>query len=359
MSSGSRPVLYALILAGGRGARFWPLSRRARPKQCQSLSGGRTLVQQTLDRLAPLIPPERVFVVTGPDMAPLIRDQLPEVPPAQILVEPTPRNTAPCIAWGADVVARAAGRDAIVAVLPSDHAIGDAATFRAGLECAAGAAAGAPALVTLGIRPDRPATGYGYVELDEAPAPDAPVAARVVRRFVEKPDAETARDFLDGGRHLWNAGVFVFSVETLRGELGQHLPRTAEALAELREGRMSLREAWAQTDATSIDYGVLERSDAVLTVPCDPGWSDLGSWEQVGDWLPEAPGGRGRARRIVAVDSEGCVVHALDKAVALVGLQDLIVVDTPDALLVLDPKRAQDVREVLDQIEALGLEDLL
>ncbi len=346
-------------MAGGRGARFWPLSRRARPKQCLSFDGGPSLLQQTVARLSPWIPLERVLVVTGPDMAELVHAQLPSLPTGNLLVEPSARNTAPAIGWAAVEVTRRAGEDGVCVVLPSDHAIRRPAVLREALQAAEAAARSSGALVTLGLRPDRPATGFGYLERGPVRFTEAGCAIHEVARFVEKPPLERATAFVAGGRHAWNAGMFVFQARALQAALATHLPRTAAALDAVAQKPEALAEQWPLTDAVSIDYGVMERHDDILMVETDPGWSDLGAWDQAADWLPEAPGGRGRARRIVSIDSTDCTVHALDKAVALVGLRDVIVVDTHDALLVADARRAQDVRAVLDTLASLGDDDLL
>jgi mannose-1-phosphate guanylyltransferase len=346
-------------MAGGHGARFWPLSRRARPKQCLSLDGGPTLLQQTVERLEPWIPKEHVLVVTGPDMVGLVRSQLPSVPHANVLVEPSARNTAPAIGWATAEVARRAGGEAICVVLPSDHAVREPEVLRRALQIAATAAAHTGAVVTLGLQPDRPATGFGYLErgIPVDIAAEAPVHR--VARFVEKPPQDVAESFLAGGKHAWNAGMFVFRADAMLAALAQHLPRTAAALDAIIEHPESLAAQWGETDAVSIDHGVMERHHDTLMVETDPGWSDLGAWDQAAAWLPTAPGGRGLARRIVSIDSNGCTVHALDKAVALVGLQDVVVVDTADALLVVHAERAQDVRAVLDTLVSLGDDDLL
>lgn len=350
---------WAIVMAGGRGARFWPLSRRARPKQCLSLDGGPTLLQQTVARLAPWIPPERVVVVTGPTMASLVREQLEDVPADNILVEPSARNTAPAVGWAAVEVRRRAGPDTPCVVLPADHGIRHPQELREALQCAVSAAVSTGALVTLGITPHRPATGFGYLECGPLAHTLDQRAVHRVSRFVEKPDLDTARSYLASGRFAWNAGVFVFTARAMLAAVQEHLPRTGAALARIARDPSALASSWRETDATSLDYGVMERHSNILVVRTDPGWSDLGAWDQVDPWLPEQPGGRGLARRVVSVDSEGCTVHALDKAVALVGLRDVIVVDTPDALLVVERRRAQEVRAVLAQLEALGDEDLL
>jgi mannose-1-phosphate guanylyltransferase len=341
------PEIWALVMAGGRGARFWPLSRRHLPKQCLSLDGGPTLIQQAVGRLSPLVPPERVLVVTGPDMADAVRRQLPGVPADNILVEPQARNTAPCIGWGAVEVERRAGPDAVLAVLPSDHVIADPGGLRSALGVAAAAAVEARTVATLGITPDRPETGYGYLEVGEGTG-----GARRVLRFTEKPDGATAAAWLAGGRHLWNAGMFVFPVGVMRAAFSAHLPRSAAALERIARDPGAVATAWAELEATSIDYGIMERMQTLLTVPCDIGWSDVGTWHSAAPLLPSAPGGRGLARHVVARDADGCVVHAPDKVVALLGVEDLVVVDSGDALLVMSRHRGQDVRHLISALES-------
>jgi mannose-1-phosphate guanylyltransferase len=350
--------LYVLVMAGGRGVRFWPRSRRSLPKQCIALDEGRTLLQQTVDRLLPLVPVERVLVVTGPDMAPAVRAQLPEVPDENILVEPSGRNTAPCIGWGAVEVGRRGGGKAVMAVLPADHMIENAAELRDVLKGAAEAASNTHALITLGVPPTRPETGFGYLEVGALMGEWNGRAFQMVERFTEKPDEATAQRWLDGESHLWNAGMFVFTVDAIRDAFRSHLPESAEALAAIQRKPERLLELWPQLEATSVDYGIMEQSRHILVAPFRAGWSDVGSWNGVAPFLPEVAGGRGLADTVIAVGAEGCVVHAPGRVVALVGVQDLVVVDAGDALLVMDRHRAGDVREVVAQLEAAGMEKL-
>jgi mannose-1-phosphate guanylyltransferase len=347
------------VLAGGGGTRLWPLSRRSHPKQCLSLGGTSSLLRQTVDRLAPLVPRERVLVVTGPDMAAAVRADLPDLPADAIMVEPQGRNTAPCVAWAAIEVARRASPEAPLLVLPADHAVARPAALREALAAAAQAAVDTGALITLGVPPDRPATGFGYLELGPPAGRYGRLEALRVSRFVEKPDLARARAFVEGGAHLWNAGMFAFTARALSAAVAAHLPRTAAALAPIRDDPDALHLAWPETDAISLDFGVMERAANILTMPCDVGWSDLGAWDQVASTYPPVPGGRGLARRVVSVDATDCLVHAPSKAVALVGVRDLVVVDTQDALLVLDRRRAQDVRAILRQLAEAGDDDLL
>lgn len=334
--------LYAVVLAGGRGTRFWPLSRRALPKQCLSLDGGPTLVQRTVARLQPLVPLERILVVTGPDMADVVRGQLPELPAGNLLVEPAPRNTAPAVAWTAEVVAARGG--GVIFVLPSDHAVRDEARFRDDLAWAAGVAE-AGALVTLGVRPSRPETGFGWIEPEPGEGRDL-----AVRRFVEKPPLAEAERMLAGGRHLWNAGMFAWRHDVLLDAVRRWMPSTWTALEGLRAGR-PLAEVWTGFDATSVDYGILEHERGIRVIPVDFGWSDVGSWPALAEVLDPEAWGSGVAEEVVAEDARGNLVHAAGKLVALLGVEDLIVVDTPDALLVARRERAQAVKNLLDAVE--------
>ena len=342
--------LYAVIIAGGRGTRFWPRSRSHLPKQCLALDGGRTLIQRTVDRLAPLVEPQHVYVITAATMADTIRQQLPELPPDNVLVEPVGRNTAPCVAWGTRLVQARAGDEAVVMVLPADHVIADEPAFRACLENAAEAARAGGALVTLGIRPTRPETGFGYLELEGQGE-----VCRVAR-FVEKPDAPTAEAYLEAGNYLWNAGMFVFTTGSMAAELGRQLPAMWEGICAIVEDPARLASDFGRLQKISVDYGVMEGAREVLTVPADIGWSDVGSWAAIAEHLPETPVGPGLVGRAISVDARDNVVHAPDKLVALVGVEGLVVVDAGDALLVCPRAEAQRVREVVDQLEAEALD---
>ncbi len=347
--------VFVLLLAGGRGSRFWPLSRRALPKQCLSLDGGPTLLQRTVSRVLPIVSAERILVATGPDMLAAVEAQLPGV---TTLVEPTARNTLPAIAWG--VVEAAKRGAALLIVLPSDHLIADEAEFRLVLHRAVHAAE-AGALVTIGILPTRPETGFGWMECGRRDDVRGRVAehdvarlARPIRRFVEKPALADAERMLADGRHLWNAGMFVFRVDAFTAELATHAPRTASALVRLSNGA-SIAEVWPETDATSVDYGVMERAATVVAIPGNFGWSDIGSWNALADVLPAEPWGVGVAGTVIAEHANGNVVHAPGKVVALLGVEDLIVVDTQDALLVARKGDAQAVRHILAELERRGL----
>lgn len=349
--------LYALIIAGGVGARFWPRSRKDRPKQCLEVGAQGSLIRRTVERLAPLIPPDRVFVVTAASMAQAISQELPELPPERILVEPAGRNTAAAVGWGCAHLAAQVGGDPRIAVLPADHLIADHHELRSLLADAALAAEGG-ALLTLGIDPTRPETGFGYLALGPEAGRFGRHVFRQVERFVEKPDAETAQAYLDGGRHLWNAGMFVFRFQALAQVFQAHLPQMWAQIQAIVQEPTRLESSYPQLQKISFDVGIMEKAERVLTTRAAMGWSDLGSWEAVAEHLPEVPGGRGQGR-IVAVDARDNVVYAPDKVVALLGVEGLVVVDTGDALLVCPRDHAQRVRELHAALRAQGLEHLL
>ena len=331
-------MLYAVILAGGRGTRFWPLSRRALPKQCLSLDGGPTLIQRTVARVLPLVPIERILVVTGVDMLPAVRDQLPDLPVENLLVEPSPRNTAPAAAWTAWEVTRR-DPEATICVFPSDHVIADEPAFR---ECVVSAvhAARAGSIVIIGIRPTRPETGFGYIQ------PTGVGSVRHVERFVEKPGSAAAEALIGAGC-LWNAGMFCWRADAIQAAVRSFMPRTADGMDRLVAGDP---EGWAATDATSVDYGILERASDVLVVSGDFGWSDVGSWPALEGILPGGDWGCGMAD-VEALRSAGNVVYSRDRVVALLGVEDLVVVDTPDVLLVAHKREGQAVKEIFDRLD--------
>jgi mannose-1-phosphate guanylyltransferase len=344
---------FAMIMAGGSGTRFWPLSRAARPKQLLPLGGDVSLLRATRDRIANLVRPEHTLVVTSELLAPAIRAELPELPPENVLAEPVGRNTAPCVGWAASVVART-DPEAVLAVLPADHHIGDTPGFERVLSRAIEAAR-AGDMVTVGIRPTRPETGYGYVELGEELAPGVVRA----RRFVEKPDELRARQFLASGRFLWNSGMFFFRADELLSSVRQHLPGLGDALrqyddaAQRGEELALVRSTYATLPDISIDHGVMEKAARIAVVPGDFGWSDVGSWTSAWELATRDSDENALFGEVVAVDTRGSYVRGTSgKAVAVVGLEDVVVVDTPDALLVMPRSRAQDVRAVVNALKA-------
>ncbi len=348
--------MQALILAGGSGTRFWPLSRRAMPKQFLTLEGDRSLLQATVDRLQPEIRPEQVWISTTEALAPQVREQLPEVPADQVLAEPMGRNTAPAIGWAVGCLPEAA-REGVVAVLPADHRIEQRAAFRDTLARAARVVGSDDRVMTLGVQPDRVETGYGYLELGEDLEGDP--ALRRVARFTEKPDLETARSFYESGNYLWNAGIFVFRGATLLHHLERLEPAVGEGLAAIRSEPARTRELYAALPSTSIDYAVMERLDDLGTLPLDCGWSDLGSWAALGEILDGDERGNTGRGDLVAIDSKDNLLWAESGQIATIGVEGLVVVRTADTVLVMPRERAQDVKKVVETLRAGGRDELL
>ncbi len=353
---------YGLILAGGRGTRFWPRSRSRHAKQVLQIFGGSTMIQSTVSRLAPAIEAERMWVLTSGDLRREVVSQLPGIPTRQILAEPVPRNTAPAIGVAAHLLA-SIDPDAVMGVFPSDHVVLNPARFLRVVRAAFKAAA-AGKIVTLGIPPRHPETGFGYVELPKGATPGSldpyPVAS-----FREKPDLATAKKYVKAGRFYWNSGMFFWKAQVFLDALRQHLPKTATLLSSLppvasKRFPAAFAEVFPLCESISVDYAVLEKADNVVALACeDFGWSDAGSWSAVYDLLdkdPDANAGRGT---MITLDARGNYVDVENKLVALVGVENLIVVDTPDALLVVPRDQAQRVGELVKMLEKHKRADLL
>ena len=344
--------VFPVIMAGGSGTRFWPLSRSARPKQFLALATARPLIVETLARLEGVAPRGQAVVVCGARHAPLVRRALRSLPAKNVLVEPQARNTAPAIALA---TAHVAHRDpqGIVVVLPSDQHVADAAAFRASIAEAVRVAR-TGAIVTLGIAPTRPETGYGYIHLG------APLdgSARRVAAFVEKPDRATAERYLVSGEYLWNAGIFVFRADVMLAAFARHMPELSAALDRIRAAwgtkRLPavLKREFVKMPATSIDYGVAERADNIAVVPSACGWSDVGSFSALPDVRPHDDlGNVVLGKGAIVLETSGSVVMAGDRPVAVVGMTDVVVVDSGDCVLVLPRERSQDVRKVVDELK--------
>ncbi|MFO7654771.1 MAG: sugar phosphate nucleotidyltransferase [Candidatus Krumholzibacteriia bacterium] len=356
-----RPRGFCVIMAGGRGTRFWPLSRTARPKQLLPLAGDRSLLRETYERVAPLVGPENVLVITSGSLAPACRAELPELPEDRVVAEPVGRNTAPCAVLGAGI-ARRLVPGAPVALLPADHHIPDADLFQSQLADAFAHAAARGGVVTFGVPPSRPETGYGYLEVAESPADGNFLAGRA---FVEKPDRARAEMYLRGGRHFWNSGIFVWNPDDFAAAVDHLVPsmvaelEPAVAAFGTPDFATALETSYRACPADSIDYAVMEKLPRFTVLIAGFSWSDVGSWDAWGELAPAlGEGNRGRGD-LLAVSARHNTVHVPGKLVALVGVDDLIVVDTDDALLVCDRRQAQRLRDVIAELEQRERDDLL
>jgi len=355
--------LHALILAGGTGTRLWPRSRRTRPKQLLDLLSERTMLQATYDRIAPIFPDENVFILTGRAYVDEARRQLPELPPENIIGEPAGRGTAPAIGLGVLHVRRR-DPEAVLFSLHADHFIAREDAFRETLRAAA-AVAREGFLVTLGIKPTYPETGYGYIELGQRLGTfDEHVASRVAR-FTEKPDLPTARRFVDSGSFLWNSGIFAWKASAIMEEMERWMPDLHAALLAIEAAwadepdDVVLDRMWPHVPAETIDVGIMERSDRVAVVPADVGWSDVGNWATLLDLLPADQQGNVAIGDHLAVDTSHSLIYSDKRMIAVLGMENLIVVDTDDVLLVCPKERAQDVKNLVEELTRRGREEFL
>lgn len=362
----SQVSVKAAIISGGTGTRLWPLSREATPKQFHALGGERTLLQQAYDRLRRFLAPDDLFVCTVERYVALTREQLPELPADNVLVEPAPRNTGPAIGLVAASLHARCG-ECVLATVAADHVVQRPEAFEAAVRLAAAVVAREPeALVTIGIRPTRAETGFGYIELGErVEAPEWGGAVHRVRRFVEKPDRETAQRYVASGQYLWNASYFAGRSDRLLALYDRHLPEVGAALRRIEaavgapEEPAVVREEYRHLPKVSFDTGIVERAEAVWVVPAEMGWSDVGSFELLYDVLARQPGETVARGRHVGVGDTGCLILAGDRLVATLGLENVVVVDTGDAVLVCNKASSQDVKKLMDRLRAAGEEPRL
>ena len=355
----SHPI-YALILAGGSGERFWPLSRRARPKQLLRLVTDQTLLEQTVARLEGLVPPERILILTNVDQERAVRELLPHLPKENILAEPAKRDTAAAVALGAGWVA-ARDNSGTMIVLPADHVISDGAAFRKTLATAASAAQETGAMVTIGVKPTWACAGFGYIEQGEEvrlrDSANGIVVHRVIR-FREKPNADLAESFLRKGNFRWNAGMFVWSVPTVLSEFNRHTPELASFISQLRAPgnfEKTLRERFEKLPKISFDYAVMEKADRVLVVEASFDWDDVGSWRAIAKYFKNDAEGNAANCDLTALESTNNIVFNADgTSIALLGVHNLIVVRTPDAILICHRHQADKIKNLVSKLpEAL------
>ncbi len=336
-------------MAGGRGTRFWPLSRAAHPKQFLPIVGDTPMIQQTCDRVASLIHPRNCYVLTGEDYLKPVRKCLPRIPVENILLEPVGRNTAPAIAWVSAMIRRK-DPEGIIAVLASDHVIETREEFQSQLAAAATVAADRGDIVTIGIPPDRPETGYGYLEMGDAVGTVNEYQYFAVNRFVEKPDLPRAEEYLAAGNYLWNSGMFIFQAQRIMSEFEQLQPdiyELAEAIVDAHNSPETIRRIFPQMPGISIDYAIMEKCTGIVGIPAKFSWTDIGSWEALAEYLP----GQEDENRILGDHllhkCTGSLAYGRNRTIVGVGLEDIVIVETDDAILVCRRHQAQDVGEIV------------
>ncbi|HEX9793716.1 MAG TPA: mannose-1-phosphate guanylyltransferase [Planctomycetota bacterium] len=362
-------MLHAVIMAGGSGTRFWPESRTDRPKQLLPITGGRPMLAETMARLQPLVPPERTWVVTNSAQAAGVREVLPDLPAGNLLIEPCARNTAPCVGLAAAAV-RARHPGAVMAVLPADHAITPVAEFQRSLRAGAAAAAAPGSFVTFGIPPTYPATGYGYIKSAGLEAQFEGLPCHRVDSFTEKPDHATAERFLAEGGYYWNSGIFVWRADTILAAIAAHMPELDRGLAEIAPTlgtpafAATVARVYPALPAVPVDVGVMEKVGGRLVLETPYQWSDVGSWRALYDEVPHDADGNAAifpaGGTLLAEDASGVLAYSsTPQVIAVLGLDDVVVVRTGDAVLVAPRDRAEEVKRFVDRLRAMGREELL
>lgn len=351
----------AVIMAGGKGERFWPKSRTNCPKQFLSLtSDGETMIQKTVSRISPVVNAEDVFVVTNSDYADIVRQQLPDIPQENILSEPCARNTAPCIGLAAEIISRRYDDDTVMLVLPSDHLIRYEEIYIDSLRHAISAAQNRDSLVTIGITPTYPETGYGYINFERIEN-----GLYKVRKFVEKPDINRAKEYLASGKYLWNSGMFVWKVSSIKKAISRFLPDMYAGLEEIGNAYKSadfenvLESRYRDFDSVSIDFGVMEKADDIYTVSGSFGWDDVGSWLAMERINRTNEYGNYISGDVITINTSRSIILGGKKLIAAVGIENLVVVDTDDAMLICDKNSTQDVKKVIENLKICNRNELL
>lgn len=351
---------YAVIMAGGGGTRFWPLSRQNMPKQLLNLSGSDVMINETIKRFETIINPNNTYIVTNKTQSEIMKNiLLPEMPRKNILSEPSARNTAPCILYAAMHIYEQYG-DGIMCVFPSDHYITDEDGFKNVLDEAVKIAKETKSIVTIGIKPTFASTGYGYIKRDIESG-----NTYKIDKFVEKPNLDKAKQYLQSGNYYWNSGMFIWKLSVIIEAFKRFLPRIYNELQKIsgkygtEEGIELLEQIYPKLDNISVDYGILERTDNALVITGDFGWNDVGSWDALGAVFPSDEQGNIIKADHMGVDTKECIIYGDKKLIATVGLNNVVIVDTDDAILVCDKDKAQNVKQIVDKLKALGRKELL
>lgn len=355
---------FVVIMAGGRGERFWPLSRMAKPKQFLSLIGGKTMLQLTVERIKDLAGITDTYIVAGAEFKDLILEQLPQLPEENIIIEPFGRNTAAAIGLAALVLGQKNPRE-VMLVLPADHYISNVRNFHEVLRSAIVAASRGEKIVTLGITPHSPETGYGYIHRGEQFDTNAGIPAYQAVQFLEKPDYTRALELLASGEYLWNSGMFIWRNDVIRAMIGKHIPSLAEGLVEIEDSLgtehypQKVEEVYEKLPKVSIDYGVMEQADNVLVIPCDFGWDDIGCWTALDRYMEKDEDGNILQGQGVLLNTTNTSIVSPDRPVALIGVEDLIVVNSHDSLLICHKSQAQEIKKVVQALRDNGFDDVL
>lgn len=351
----------ALIMAGGKGERFWPKSRKNLPKQFLSLTGdGKTMIQLTVERILPLVDYDGIFIATNKDYKHLVMEQLPQIPEENILCEPVGRNTAPCIGLGAAHIQKKFG-DAVMFVLPSDHLIKYVAMFREDLEDAAKIAEQGDNLVTIGITPSYPETGYGYIKINDKRFG----RGYGVDRFVEKPDLEAAKEYIASEKYLWNGGIFIWKASTILDNMKQHMPQTYAGLIRIQNAigtpdeEATLKNEFEQFKSESVDYGVMERAKNIYLVMSTFDWDDVGSWLAIERLQHGDEFGNVIKGSVVSYDTKNTIIQGDKKLIATIGVEDMIIVDTEDAILICEKNSAGNIKKITESLRICNKTEFL
>ena len=344
-------MLCALIMAGGKGTRFWPLSTEEKPKQFLKLIGEKTMIQMTVDRILPIIPIEKVFICTGERYVDLVKEQLPQLPQENIIIEPEGRNTAPCIALSALVIKRHY-EDATMVVLPSDHLINDENKFRNTIVVAGKFLDKNPtSIITLGMKPNRPEIGYGYIKVSR----DDKNEIRKVDKFVEKPNIEIAKEYLKDGHYLWNGGMFIWKIDNIIREIKKYIPNTYEVLqnisyVEAKNLQELINEKYRLTDSISIDYAVLEKSSEIYVVPSEFGWDDIGTWKSVERYREKDENNNIITDSVKVINSQSNMVVNNEKNIVMLGVEDVMALETEDTIYIVNKNYMENLRDYKQHI---------
>ncbi len=357
-------MIYAVIMAGGSGTRFWPLSKSKTPKQLLNLTGDRTLIQKTIHRIKPIIILKNIFIITANSQVKKIKVQITEIPPQNIIDEPFGKNTAPCIGLAAIHIKRR-DPEGVMVVMPADHLIKNEGKFREIISLGARIASERDCLITLGIKPSYPETGYGYIHAGEEFVKSGKAKIFRINRFVEKPDIRRARRFVNSGDYFWNGGVFIWKVETILEMIKRFLPDLYSGLAEIEKAlgtkreKKVIRDVYSRVEGISIDHGIMEKAKNTVVIPCDIEWNDVGTWMALYDILEKDNFNNAVVGKHVGIDTDGCVIHSPKKIVATIGIKDIVIVATRDAVLVCPKEKAQDVKKIVELLKSKGLKEYL